>query len=260
MKQSESLVSILLPVCNASRFLEECLESLLRQTHKNIEIIAIDDFSRDDSYRILRNISRLDRRLRVYRNVKRYGVAITLNRAMKKVRGEFIAFMNPHDVSSLHRIRRQLNYLQSNPKTVACGTQTMIVNDAKKKLGKSDFFPSHEQLVHTLVTGRSIQYESLMINRRIIPKDILHFASNKYPFVFSEACIKLAQYGKIDNLNQHLYYHRNIKIGTKLTKSRIAHKATFAGLWVKSIMLYDYRPSLRTLLQPFINPVRGIFQ
>jgi cellulose synthase/poly-beta-1,6-N-acetylglucosamine synthase-like glycosyltransferase len=84
MTQTEPLVSVILPVCNASRHLSACLESILKQKHQRIEVIAIDDKSIDASVKILKAYRRRDRRIKVFTNVKRYGLAITLNRALKQ--------------------------------------------------------------------------------------------------------------------------------------------------------------------------------
>ena len=94
MNNPKPLISILLPVHNSEKYLSDCLKSLLSQTYKNIEIVAIDDKSSDKSYRILNQFKKTDKRVRVYRNVKRYGIAITLNRLLKKSKGSYLAFMD----------------------------------------------------------------------------------------------------------------------------------------------------------------------
>ena len=71
IKFKESLVSIILPVNQAEKTLSACLESLLSQTHTNIEIIAIDDNSKDKSFKILKKYRQMDKRLIISRNVKK---------------------------------------------------------------------------------------------------------------------------------------------------------------------------------------------
>src|SRR3989338_8386665 len=93
MNDSKPLISILLPVHNTEKYLSDCLNSLINQTYKNIEIVAIDDKSSDKSYKILNQFKKKDKRIRVYKNVKRYGISITLNRLVNKAKGSYIAFM-----------------------------------------------------------------------------------------------------------------------------------------------------------------------
>src|SRR5579872_2430352 len=98
MRKQTPLVSILLPVHNAQEYLEESLQSLLSQTYSNIEIIAIDDFSRDHTYQLLKEYRKKDKRLVIRKNVKHYGLRLTLNRCVRHVKGQYIAFMNPSDI------------------------------------------------------------------------------------------------------------------------------------------------------------------
>jgi len=255
MTKVEPLVSIILPVCNASTHLPACLESLLRQKHDNIEIIAVDDSSKDSSVKILKEYRKFDKRVKVFINVKRYGLAITLNRALRRAKGDFVTFMNPHDVNSVWRIKKQLDFLTKNPKVVAVGTQAVSIDEKGKHIEKTQLPTEHETIYSSFLQGLSIQLETLMINRSRIPRDLLYFVHNKYPFVYMETFIKLFQYGKIANLLQHLYYHRGKQINqTSLTKSQRTFK--FIQLTAKSVAIYDYRPSLRSFFTPLlkINP------
>jgi glycosyltransferase involved in cell wall biosynthesis len=259
MKLTDTLVSIILPICNAERYLEVTLQSLLRQTYQNIEIIAIDDDSRDNSYKILREVAKGDKRLKFFKNKKRYGLGVCLNRALAKSRGKYVTFMNASDISGLHRIKRQVSYLLQNPQVVAVGTQRYTLGDTDKRLEKSIFPLSHDEIYHTLVAGKVMQFESALINRALLPKDLLKFSGHPYPLVFSEVFVKLIQYGKLANLNQHLYYHRELASSRKRVKqSGIERKISVAQLFVKSVAVYDYRPSVKALMQPLLSPVKTL--
>lgn len=261
MKLSDTLVSIILPICNAQAYLEIALQSLLRQTYQHIEIIAIDDDSRDGSYKILRELAKSDRRLKIFKNKKRYGLGVCLNRAIAKSRGKYIAFMNANDISGLHRIKRQVSYLLQNPDVVAVGTQRYILGETDKRLEKSIFPLSHEEIYHTLVGGTVMQFESGLINRALLPKDLLKFSSHPYPLVFSEIFVKLIQYGKLANLNQCLYYHREISpVRKRVKQNMIERKFSVAQLFVKSVAVYDYRPSVKALVEPILSPVKTLLE
>src|ERR1700730_12809700 len=101
MKLKESVVTVILPVYNAHKFLHECLSSLELQTYQSLQIIAIDDHSRDNSLAILRQYKKKFANFEIYRNKKRYGLAVCYNRALKKAEGKFVAFMNPNDVNAI---------------------------------------------------------------------------------------------------------------------------------------------------------------
>jgi hypothetical protein len=160
--------------------------------------------------------------------------------------------MNPHDVNSVWRIKKQLEFLSKNPDVVAVGTQAVSIDDQGTPVEKTELPSEHANIYDSFLHGVSVQFETLMINRRRIPSDLLHFAHNKYPFVYVEAFIKLFQYGKFANLVQHLYYHR----GRQVTASKFTKKDKILKqleLAIKSVAEYDYRPSIRAFLSPRLN-------
>lgn len=250
MKTTKPFVSILLPVYKSEKFLTDCIKSLKAQTYKNFEVIAIDDNSSDNSHTILKTFAKKDKRIRVYKNKKRYGMAITLNRAVKKAKGQCIAFMNHNDINSKDRINQQVRFLMANPKIALVGTQANYINKHNKKLGKSSFPLSHSDIQHTLLASVSIQPETVMINRAILPIDIFKFTSNSYPLIYTEVFVKSIQYAGFANLAKSYYFHRKTNF---TTPGKLDILPSLVKLLVKSHALYDYRPSLRSLLIPFLT-------
>lgn len=262
MKQIDTKVSIILPVYNAGLYLEACLDSLLRSSYKDIEIIAIDDFSKDTSYRILNRAKRQDPRLKVFRNKKRYGLAVCFNRAVKKAKGRFITFMNPYDQSSIYRIKKQVTYLLENPKVAAVGVQCRFIDAKDRKIGESQFPTDHEAIFQQLLNGQSMRFESVMLDRRLLPKDLLYFTHNAYPFIFTNVFTKIFQYGSFANLNQYLYTHREAT-ATKAYKRLKGLDKVGSSLqsWIHWISTtYDYRPSIRAFFLSFMSPMRSLFR
>lgn len=257
MKIKSDVVSVLLPVHNGEKFLEQCLESLAQQTYQNLQIIAIDDFSKDNSFKILKKFQRQYKNLEVYRNKKHYGLAICFNRALKKARGQFIAFMHQNDVNAVSRLKRQVIFLSKNPKTVAVGTQYTNIDENNRKLEKSHLPEENEVIYDNVIQASSFHPETVMINRERLPKDLLYFKHNKYPFVFTEVFLKFFNYGQVANIiNQSLYYHRDgIKRHSGRQVSKTNQITSMVKLWIQAAVNNDDRPSFRTL---FPQLVRGI--
>ena len=90
------LVSVVVPVYNAEKFLPECLESLLKQTMKHIEIICVDDGSTDNSLEILRSYEKKDPRVRVFTQKNQFAGAAR-NYGLSKARGEYVCFLDADD-------------------------------------------------------------------------------------------------------------------------------------------------------------------
>ncbi len=250
MKLQKPLVSVILPVYNSEGFIKASVESLLNQSHKEIEIIAIDDFSKDNSYRILNKYRKQDKRLRVFKNKKRYGLAICLNRAVKRAKGDFITFMDAKDRSKIDRIKKQVSYLLNHPKIAALGTQVSYFDEKNKRIGHSSFPTDGSIIYQNLLSTGSIQLETVMINKTLLPKDLLQFKANAYPFTYSEVFLKIFQYGELANLMETLYYRRKENEKKERLIFSSQYLVPFVKLFVKSIAQSDYYPSMRSLLQP----------
>ena len=249
MNSTKPLVSILLPVHNSAAHLADCLKSLVSQSYRQIEIIAIDDFSTDNSLKILKAFAKRYKKVRVYKNIKRYGVVMTLNRLLKRAKGDYIAFMDANDISAKTRIKKQLEFLMDNQGVVAVGSQVRFINEKGRLIGKSSF-PRENQFVYkSPLHGISMQFETLMVNKNLIPKDLLRFTDSIEPFIYSSLFIKLLPYGKFANFDQYLYYHRKNPVKYFLDMRR--NIFSFVKLWLFSKSNYNYKPSLSSLLLPF---------
>ena len=223
--------------------------SLKRQSFRKIEIIAMDDMSHDSSFKILREFAKKDKRIRVYRNVKRYGIGVTLNRIIRKAKGDFIAFMDSSDISSPERAKKQLEFLKANPDVVAVGTQCRFINDKDKRLGKFSF-PLENQLIYdSPLHGISMQFETVCVNKNLLPKDILKFKTSSNPFIYSDMLMKLLPYGKFANLKNYLHYHRKSPKTYFMDLRRNAF--SFIKLWLISKSSYNYNAPLTSLFAPF---------
>lgn len=255
----KQLVSILLPIHNASTYLKACLESLLSQSYAQIEIIAIDDGSTDNSLRILRSYARKDARLKVFKNKKRYGLATCLNRGLKYASGYFLAFMDADDSNHKDRISKQLEYLLANPKVAAAGTNCQFVNPHTFQITTSDFPLDHAAISASLFAGMTMQPETVMINKQLLPKDLLKFQGTSYRFlpkerrlIYAEAFLKIISYGEFHNLPELLYTHKN--------PETVESVISFMKLWAKSAAIPDFRPSFKSLFFPIFNDRKPIFQ
>ncbi|SRR5258708_6977169 len=240
----QPLISVILPTYNNEAFLRDALSSILRQTYKNLEIIAIDDFSSDKSFEILKQFVKEDKRLKISRNVKRYGMTMTLNRALRNTKGKFIAFMNAQDINHPDRLNQQFAYLTAHEKVVAVGTQCIYLDSENKKTGKSEFPTENISIYKKPVNGLTLQFENMLLNKYRLPKDLLKFRTNKQHFLYADICIKLLQYGEIANLHKYLYFHRKTATMYEPNESMIS----IAKLWFRSIFIHDQMPSLKSLL------------
>lgn len=104
-------VSVLLPVHNGERYLREALDSILAQTFRDFELIALDDGSTDGTLALLREYAARDSRIRIVSRQQR-GLVATLNEGIDLARGEWLARMDADDIALPHRIELQLAQLK----------------------------------------------------------------------------------------------------------------------------------------------------
>lgn len=121
------LVSVILPVFNASHYLKDSIESILNQTFIDFELIIIDDGSTDNSLEIIRRYN--DLRIKLYLNDINKGIVFTLNKGIELSLSDIIARMDADDISLPDRLEKQYNYLVSNIDcTLVCGWIKLIDN------------------------------------------------------------------------------------------------------------------------------------
>ena len=94
---SDPLLSVIIPVYNVEKYLSECLESVINQTYKNLEIICIDDCSTDSSGKILDGFAKKDSRIKAIRQEKNSGPSAARNRGIGEANGEYIMFVDSDD-------------------------------------------------------------------------------------------------------------------------------------------------------------------
>lgn len=111
------LVSVILPACNAERFIGETLASILAQTWPNLEIVAVDDGSEDRTADIVREHAHRDPRVRLLRQANR-GVAAARNHALEHSAGALIAPIDADDVWQPSKLERQVRALAAQPPVV----------------------------------------------------------------------------------------------------------------------------------------------
>lgn len=130
------LVSILIPMYNAEKYIEETLNSCINQTYKNIEIIVVDDESKDNSLKIVTEISRVDKRVKIFEQ-KNSGAARARNRAFELSSGEYIQYFDADDIMHTNKIKTQIDKLSLynfSPNVVATGKWNIFYDSVNSSI------------------------------------------------------------------------------------------------------------------------------
>jgi glycosyltransferase involved in cell wall biosynthesis len=166
------LVSVIITCFNKEKYITETVKSVLSQTHENFEIIIINDGSTDNSSNVIKKIK--DERLKLY-EFENAGENAARNKAMKLVKGKFVAFLDGDDVWHSSKIEKQLKLMKDgNFDMCFCNYETI---DDSSQINHSFFkveFPnySYENLTKKILMGNVIlgSASSVIVKKNIIDK------------------------------------------------------------------------------------------
>lgn len=125
------LVSVIVPIYNSEKYIQRCIESILNQSYKNLEIILVNDGSTDDSLKICEKYSEKDDRIRVV-NQKNSGVSLTRNMGIELSSGEYIMFVDSDDYIESTMIEDMVNKIvDNNINLIISGIRMNYIKDNK---------------------------------------------------------------------------------------------------------------------------------
>lgn len=124
-------ISVVINTYNGAEVIKETLNSILRQTYQDFEVIIVDDCSTDNTVDVIKGFN--DPRIKIYRNEKNMGAAYSAQRGVELSAGEYIAKSDQDDISYENRLEYQLKYMEKNPDIFVCGAYSEIYFDGGKR-------------------------------------------------------------------------------------------------------------------------------
>jgi glycosyltransferase involved in cell wall biosynthesis len=195
----EPIISVILPVYNASKYLGEAIQSVLDQTFTDFELIIINDGSTDNSQSIIESFD--DNRIRVYHKPNT-GLIETLNLGVSYSHANWIARMDADDICSVNRFEEQRKYF--NDEVAVIGSQAFLIDANGKIYGETKFPINHNEIIAQLTKQTStIIHPSVIINKSFIEKaggydPKMHVAEDY------DLWLRISNIGRIINVNQKL--------------------------------------------------------
>ena len=224
----EVKVSVILPVYNVAPYLPQCIESLLSQTLKNIEIICINDGSTDDSLQILQDYQAKDHRVRIV-DQENKGAGAARNIGIKMAEGQYLSFLDADDYFDKNMLKKAYDRAENNNADI-CIYGSMLFDNAtgekkkctfsvrKDKLPKSNVF-SRTQINGNLFTSIMGWAWDKLYKKSFVLNNNLWFqeqrTTNDMYFVYAS----LLRAGRITLLDEMLYFQRR-NVSTSLSNSR----------------------------------------
>jgi len=159
MLNKNKLVSILIPVYNREKYIEETVKSALTQTYRNIEVIVVDNKSTDNTWEILKMLAKQDNRIRIFQNETNIGPVRNWRRCIDEAKGEYGKILWSDDLIAPDFIEKTLPYLENKDVGFAItGTKVFTNNTKNGKIhtsaGKSGIYNSEEYIKGILLFDR----------------------------------------------------------------------------------------------------------
>ena len=161
------VISVLMPVYNAAKYLPEAIESILQQTLPEFEFLIIDDGSTDESAEIVRSYK--DPRICFVQNEKNLGITATLNKGIQLASFELIARMDADDISYPERLEKQYQYFQTHPDCVLLSNAVRYVS-ANKERARNVYF-NNDFIYYDLIYTCKINHPVVMFKRGVVLKE-----------------------------------------------------------------------------------------
>lgn len=148
-------ISIIVPIFNSEKYLKRCLDSLIYQTYKNLEIILIDDGSNDDSLKICKNYQEKDKRIKIY-SQRNQGVSAVRNKGLTIATGDYIAFVDSDDIISKNMYEILVECLEKNNSDISCCKYIKFTNVYQFQLSTNSFNYSKNKALKLLLEEKEI--------------------------------------------------------------------------------------------------------
>lgn len=192
-------VTVLLPVYDAERFLAEAVESILAQSFRDFELLAIDDGSRDGSAALLDTFARRDARVRVVRR-PHAGLIATLNAGLELARAEWIARMDADDVALPRRLELQLARCEREPGLVCLGGAYEVIDASGRRIDAVQPVRDSQAIEAALLAGVSAICHPTAMYRRSRVIEAGAYASTAELAEDYDLWLRLAERGRLANL------------------------------------------------------------
>ena len=235
MRQNTPLVSVVIPAYNHQDYVQETIKSIINQTYKNIELIIIDDGSKDNTFQKIQELLPIckERFSRfIFETKQNEGTCKTLNKLLAKAEGKYVYFIASDDIASPEAIEKELDFLEENPEYIlAVGDNAFIDSKGKRCYWNKERNIIYEKSQAKYLTFKEFLQEDCNINFNsedfgnyrqlylgnhipngyLIRKNILDKIppfTDKAPLEDYYLMLQLAKYGKMKFIDEILFYYR----------------------------------------------------
>jgi glycosyltransferase involved in cell wall biosynthesis len=218
-------ISVVMAVYNGAEFLPQAVESILAQTHRDLEFIVVDDGSVDGTWEILNRYAASDGRLVLLRSPINEGVVRALNQGLDRSRGMVIARQDADDISHPQRLERQLEFLKSHPDHGLVAAVPQAISREGAPMDRPGWDGAdNEEIQNKLLDYMCLCGPTITVRRECLQAAGFYFSEGLDASEDYDLCLRLAEVTKLASLGGPLYFYR--QHGDSASSSR-AHQQMY---------------------------------
>jgi glycosyltransferase involved in cell wall biosynthesis len=203
--ETRPCVSVLMPVFNGAGYLDEAIQSILRQTFSEFEFIIVDDGSTDGTAAILDRYRSNDCRIHISQQ-SHQGLVAALNHGLRLARGRYIARMDQDDVSLPNRLSSQIAFMDSRPAVGICGTWIQTSGADRPEIRR---YPSKDEMIRSWLLFESVlAHPSVMMRRDVLDHHALMYDPRAFCAEDYDLWVRAAQHTLLGNVPEVLLRYR----------------------------------------------------
>ena len=216
------LVTVLMNCYNVEKFIHKAIKSVLQQSYKYLELIILDDASKDKTIEIIKSFK--DKRIRLFINKKHLGLGPSRIKAQRKIKGDYIAISDADDYNSPKRIEKQLKILRSDKNISLVCSWIKIIDIKNRTIGQIQLNLDIKKIKESLLWENILPHASIMYKKKVAKKVGWYSKKLEYSQDY-DLSLKLLKNHKCYVIKEFLAYHRirddSMTSSKKLQKKRI---------------------------------------
>lgn len=237
-----NLVSIITPMYNAEKFVEDTIKSVQNQSYTNWEMLIVDDCSIDNSAEIVKSYAQKDSRIKYFKSDSNKGVSNARNIALANANGQYIAFLDSDDMWYENKLEKQIDFMQKNDCTITF-TAYELIDEESNKLNKVINIPEKVDY-DKLLKSNSLGCLTVAVDRSKLDFDIRMSGARHEDYVLWLSILK----------NNHIAYGINevLALYRKSSTSLSGNKVKSA-MWTWNIYRNIEKLPMHKAVYYFIN-------
>lgn len=211
MRNIDNLISVIIPVYNVEEYIEECLDSILAQTYKNIEIIIVNDGSQDKSEQIINNYLELNKNI-VYLKQENSGQAKARNLALEYATGKYVIFIDSDDFLELDALEKMYKKINQTDSDVCIGSYYKYYSNSNKEKymvdGNNDKLKGIDVIDYVLNSRIHCLVSFKLIKKELLDKVNFKFEVGRLYEDFFPIFKTMVNSNNIAIVNEPIFYYR----------------------------------------------------